>query len=351
MTAGSVNSDAGANAIGVWTTAGTKIKYNNNGAETWIGSGWRYYVVVDSQGRIAYAVYQPLSGYGGPANPTYYAHPYYTDYTKNPAINLLDGFAQDWASGGTGYNEFEIVVPEGGFAITGHGTANATLVEMLSRGAVDSCEAAAVNNRGIYNSNIRLAYNSSTKTVSLYTVEEDDSVYGSLSYSTLNSDAGGDAFALWTTAGTKLKYNDASTGAENWMGANWRYYVVVDSEGRIAYAVYQPLSGYGGPAGTSYYANSYYTDYTKNPAINLLDGFATDWGTGTGYTKFEIVVPEGGFAITGHGTANADIVKLLSLGTVTSCDATTVNNRNVYDSNIRVSYDLEKGIISVSTVE
>ena len=354
VTVSSVNSDAGGNAIAVWTTAGTKIKYNSStGEETWIGNGWRYYVVVDSEGRIAYAVYQPLSGYGGPANPTYYAHPYYTDYTKNPAIKLLDGFATDWASGGTGYNQFEIVVPEGGFAITGHGTANAELVEMLSRGAVDTCEASAVNNRSIYNSNIRLSYNSSTDTVKLTVVTEegDSDATASVIVSTLNSDAGGDAIALWTTAGTKLKYNDASTGAENWMGNNWRYYVVVDSEGRIAYAVYQPLAGYGGPAGTSYYADPYYTDYTKNPAINLLDGFATDWGTGTGYTKFEIVVPEGGFAITGHGSANSEIVKLLSQGAVDTCDAATVNNRNVYNGNIRLSYDLTDMTVSVATVQ
>ena len=302
---------------------------------------------MDSEGRIAYAVLYPLNGFGGPASTAYYAHPYYSDYTTNPAINLLDGFATDWASGGTGYTQFEIVVPEGGFAITGHGTANTEIVEMLSRGIVTSCDTSTVNNRSVYNSNIRLSYDSSTGTVNLTTVE----VPTTVTASTVNSDAGADAIALWTTAGTKLKYNDASTGEQVWLGNNWRYYVVVDSEGRIAYAVLHPLSGYGGPAGTTYYVHPDYTDYTKNPAINLLDGFATDYGTGTGYTQFEIVVPEGGFAITGHGTANGDIVEMLSQGTLTSCDATTVNNRNVYNSNIRLSYDATTMTVSVSTVD
>lgn len=67
----------------------------------------------------------------------------------------------------------------------------------------------------------------------------------SLNLKTINSDAGADAITLWTETGAKLKYvEDTSAKAENWLGNNWRYYVVFDSEGRIAYAVLHPLSGY-----------------------------------------------------------------------------------------------------------
>ena len=172
----SVDSDAGADAISLWTEAGTKLKYvedTSAKAEDWIGNNWRYYVVVDSEGRIAYAVLWPLSGYGGPTGKSYYTHPCYSDYTTNPAIVMLDGFADDWSSGGYGYTLFEIVVPEGGFAITGHGSANYDIVDMLSQGTVEDYGVANINTRSLYKSNIRLSYDAEAKTISIYTVDEE----------------------------------------------------------------------------------------------------------------------------------------------------------------------------------
>ena len=150
-----------------------------------------------------------------------------------------------------------------------------------------------------------------------------------------------------------MKYvTDASTGEGNWLGNNWRYYVVVDSEGRIAYAVLWPASGYGGPSGKSYYTHPYYSDYKTNPAIITLDGYADDWASGGfGYTLFEIVVPEGGFAITSHGSANFDLVDMLSQGTVADYGVANINTRTLFNSNLRVSYDTESKTISVYTVE
>ena len=171
-----INSDAGADAITLWTEAGAKLKYvedTSAKADDWLGNNWRYYVVVDSEGRIAYAVLHPLSGYGGPKSKSYYAHPYYSDYTTNPAIKLLDGFADDWSSGGFGYTLFEIVVPEGGFAITGHGTTVNEIIDMLSQGTVEDYGVANVNTRSVYKSNIRLSYDENAKTISIYTVDEE----------------------------------------------------------------------------------------------------------------------------------------------------------------------------------
>lgn len=170
------NSDAGADAIGLWTTAGTKIKTvtdASTGAGNWIGNGWRYYVVCDSEGRIAYAVQFPISGYGGPDGSSYYTHfVYSSDYKTNPAITTLDGFANDWAAGGIGYTLFEIQIPEGGFAFTGHGSAIFEMVDMLSQGVVENYDLGNINTRSIYNNNIRVSYDLEEKTISITTVED-----------------------------------------------------------------------------------------------------------------------------------------------------------------------------------
>lgn len=170
IVAKTLNSDAGADAVALWTKAGTKICEVTNaqtGESAWIGNGWRYYVVVDAEGRIAYAVQWPNSGYGGPAGSGYYCNEYYSDYTNNPAIKLLDGYANDWAEGGIGYNLFEIVIPEGGFAITSHGETNNSLIDMLSQGTVENYDISNINTRSIYDSDVRLSYDESTKTISL----------------------------------------------------------------------------------------------------------------------------------------------------------------------------------------
>ncbi|MBE5952002.1 MAG: hypothetical protein E7260_10485 [Lachnospiraceae bacterium] len=198
-------------------------------------------------------------------------------------------------------------------------------------------------------------YEPATNTLNIKTqeVEADPDAPTSLKVKTIDLDAGADAITLWTKAGTKLKYvTDASTGEGNWIGNNWRYYVVVDSEGRIAYAVLWPASGYGGPNSKSYYVHPYYSDYKTNPAIVLLDGYANDWSSGGfGYTLFEIVVPEGGFAVTSHGSANFELIDMLSRGTVEDYGAANINTRTLFHSNIRVSYDITTKTISFYTID
>ena len=190
-----------------------------------------------------------------------------------------------------------------------------------------------------------------TLTIATQEVEADPNAPTSVTFSKTNSDAGADAIALWTKAGTKLKeVTDASTGATSWLGNGWRYYIVVDSEGKIAYAVLWPIKGYGGPVGPGYYVHPDYATYTENPAIDLLNGYADDYSAGGfGYNLYEIVVPEGGFAITGHGTVINELIDMLSQGTVVDYDAANVNTRSVYKSNIRLTYDLETGTISIYT--
>ena len=197
-------------------------------------------------------------------------------------------------------------------------------------------------------------YNPDTKTLTISSEEvtADPNAPKSLAASYLNSDAGADAIAVWTKAGTKLRQvTNVSTGESTWVGNSWRYYVVVDAEGRVAYAVQWPDSGYGGPNSTSYHCNEYYTDYKNNPAIKLLPGYADDWASGgTGYKRYEIIVPEGGFAITTHGEANSKLIDMLSQGMVDNYDVSNINNRTIYDSNIRLSFDPTTRTISLTTV-
>lgn len=204
--------------------------------------------------------------------------------------------------------------------------------------------------------NCTFTYDPEAKTLSvtIQEIEVDPNAPKGVKVNTVNKDAGGDAVAVWTEAGTKLKFiTDASKGEGDWIGHGWRYYIVIDGEGRIAYAVLWPLSGYGGPDGGGYYTHMIYSDdYRKNPAITVLDGFANDWASGGfGYTLYEISIPEGGFAITSHGAPNYELVDMLSQGMVDNYDVSNINTRTIYNNNIRVSYDKEKNLVTVYTVE
>ena len=157
----------------------------------------------------------------------------------------------------------------------------------------------------------------------------------------VNADAGADAFAV-VTEGVFHENGAWTSGLYN---TSWRLIIVVDGEGKIAYITHNPANGYGGPNGTGYYAHpDYANDYENNPAFNILEGYGP-WTKedATASTKFEIVVPEGGFMITAAGTDAAAIMSALTNGEVTVVsDVTTgtINSRNCpIDENTRVFYD------------
>lgn len=172
--------------------------------------------------------------------------------------------------------------------------------------------------------------------------------YSSFKPDSVNVDAGADKASVWTTAGTKIRsVTDAATGASFWAYYGWRYFVVIDAEGRVAYAVKYPANGYGAPSGTGYYANSCYSDYKTNPAFVFLSGY----GQG-GYTNnlYEVVIPEGGFALSAHGAGIATIVNALSGGTISDISDANINRRGVYSDDIRVSYDASTKTVTVTAV-
>lgn len=158
---------------------------------------------------------------------------------------------------------------------------------------------------------------------------------------TQNTDAGADAVSVWTEG----EYIKTSESASSWVGGGWRLYVVVDAEGRIAYLVVFPVSGYGSPVETSYYTHPVYTtDYTTNPAFDLSNE-----------SQYAVVAPEGGFALVSNGIGTDAILNILTAGEISSFNDTlnaTVNSRTLnVDENIRLSYDAENNKVVFTLAE
>ena len=457
LTPAKTNEDAGGDAFALWTTAGTTF----HTPAGWNNNGWRLFVVVDAEGRIAYLVVNAPNGYGGPSGEGYYANGYYSDYTKNPAIQILEGYGP-WVKDDPlkASDQFNIVIPEGGFGISAHGSATASLLASFANDANVSTADGDVNKRGILDDNLRLSVVEGKLVVSEAKAEEpeqptpeqpevnpnvpaqglgfeysygaegtdiayceegdivanedgtytfileigawryiklywngvaldtattlDKTLSGSLYigdapdptdriYSNANAkvqfvftpatdsakakvvagpyvepvvelpteftpaktneDAGGEAFALWTTAGTTFH-----TPA-GWNSNGWRLFVVVDAEGKIAYLVVNAPNGYGGPSGDGYYANSDYSDYTKNPAIQILEGFGP-WVKDDplkASEQYNIVIPEGGFGISAHGSATKSLLASFANNANVSTADGDVNKRGALDDGLRLS--------------
>lgn len=168
----------------------------------------------------------------------------------------------------------------------------------------------------------------------------------------VNSDGGADSVNVYTTP-TNFKTFNAETGADGWIYNGWRYFIVIDPEGRIAYAVSNPPNGYGGPMGSGYYCNSYYADYTTNPCFELLEGYgpwSNDAEGRLAAKKYNVNVPEGWIGITGHGAGSEALAQAFSNGAVSADDA-VVNKKTVYSDSLRVTYDSTNNLIKTSWVE
>ena len=119
----------------------------------------------------------------------------------------------------------------------------------------------------------------------------------------------------------------------------WKAYYVFDAEGKIAYSVCYPVSGYGGYDQTTYYAHPEYNDYNKNPAIYVHK--VTDDNGVARVTGWDLLAPTGGFALTAHQHETPapylnDLSNLLSMGEMTTMEPAKWNARSTLDKNIRV---------------
>ena len=340
------------NAFSVWTEAGAKIRTFNSedpAKSSWIGNGWRYYIVVDAEGRICYAVYNPVSGYGTPNETSYYVDPHYNDYTKNPAVVLYEGFAP-WVAGQQNHNYYDIIIPEGGFALTGHGSGANALADALSGGKITNCSEAALNSNTVFK-NIRISYDSENNSVRVYELAEFTS---QVTVNYVTHATGADELAVYVNGETIRSLTVDENGAyasHAWIDSIWRVYVVVDAQGRVCWLACNPDNGYGGPA-DNFLHHPVYSDYTKNPAIKLAEGFAP-WVAGqTAHNLYEIVVPEGGYAIVAHGAAANALISAMTAGGLTSTDAdAAVNMTSYYKGEITLSLDVENLLINVKVLK
>ena len=151
-----------------------------------------------------------------------------------------------------------------------------------------------------------------------------------------NQDAGGDAIAVIT--GSDKVFHTDGTWDNGYFKTSWRLMVSVDVEGKVAYLVLFPASGFGNPGQTHmYYTHpDYSADYTKNPVFNLLPGYEV------GNANFEIKIPVGGFMITGHGTDAMELLASFGITVTNPADPNCweVNKpNNGMSENIRVAYD------------
>ena len=285
----------------VWAVSSDEYAkvYTESGATVDTLSLWRLFIIVDGEGKIAYMCEMPKNGYGGIATDTYIRHSAYADYTTNPAY--VDG---------------KFVVPEGGFAIEAWQGADSTQKLMEEISGLSYVEH-GVNTNSINVDTVRLAYDAAAGTVTVSHVEE---INDSEGYEWLLSS---DQYAKAYAAGSEVDVK-----------AQWRLYLIVDGEGRVAYICEMPKNGYGGYDSTTYARHSMYADYTKNPAI-VNGGF---------------VVPEGGFAIEAY-TGTESVQELMKEITGLDYVQHGINSNAVNVDTARLVYDAATGTLTVSHVE
>ena len=175
----------------------------------------------------------------------------------------------------------------------------------------------------------RFTYTVATNTLHIELVGELDMESGEITAIKANRDS---ELSLWKKAGATIITENSYATADG-----KRLFIIVDSEGRIAYSVYNHSESYGDPTKTevTYYYHPYYEE-NNNPAIVKTE------------TGYKIVIPDGGFAITADGDGIVKLAKLLinpSISSKTGLES-IVKNLDAYNDNLRLSYDEETKVIS-----
>ena len=133
----------------------------------------------------------------------------------------------------------------------------------------------------------------------------------------------------WTGADWRAHTGGVWTGGS--LNTSWRVIAIFDGEGELAYSVYNPANGYGGPSGNGWTHAPKYTDPTQNPALVLGENWP---GTAS---DFELKIPEGGFALTGHGDGGNSIAILVTNGVITTLSDGTIGAYNTLSSAAKVA--------------
>lgn len=302
---------------------------------------------VNAQGKLVYVSYGLNAGYASPGDEFYSRIG--EGGKANPIFSVSDNFmswGEDMADGkDDGYwREFELVVPEGGFVFTVTDPTDEGLIEimnMLMDGIVDTPYSAdnpvPTNNDMLFGtiyggglvadgawdhftfSLTKMGKicvvddNAPTEDTPQENVDPYKDTYSVFVEDSENAVASGidptrTAVVESEERNTEKYLDDSALNYEH-------LYIAVDSEGRIAYLVYAPSAGHGTAYADSYYRNSYYAYGTRedgelpdhefgtdrvNPALVVDKESELLWGF---YSKWQIVVPQGGFVVVAKGDA------------------------------------------------
>lgn len=344
---------------------------------------------VNAQGKLVYASYGLNAGFGSPgdefysrigeggkANPIFSVSDNYMSYNEDLADQVDDGY----------WREFELVVPLGGFVFTVTDPTDEGLIEimnMLMDGIVDtpySVDNPVPTNNDTLFGNIYKAglvadgawdhfTFSLTKTGKICVVDDNAptedtpqenvdpykdtySVFVEDSENAVASGIDPTRTAVVESADRNEEPYLTDTGYEH-------LYIAVDSEGRIAYLVFAPSAGHGTAYADSYYRNSYYAYGTRedgelpdhefgtdrvNPALVVDPDSPLSWGY---YSKWQIVVPQGGFVVVAKGDAANEFLSEIFGKTF---DLSTKDSRDVAATEINRSVELHTSVSDDTTL-
>ena len=177
----------------------------------------------------------------------------------------------------------------------------------------------------------RFTFDPKNNTLHIEIVEDYIPTEGELTVKSVNKNS---ELTVWKNKGFAIKKLDG------WCSSDADAFIVVDGEGRICYAVTNPLDGNGEPTSDTYYAHPYYDDYKTNPAINISD------------SGYKVVVPEGGFAISVKGESLANLLGLILDSTIKNyADALKISfGKDTFAENLRISFDADKKIIKTEFI-
>lgn len=291
---------------------------------------WNTIFTVDKDGKIAYFVYNPANGYGGPSGSGYYTHPDYAagDYMENPSFNFLEGYGP-WVEGGTAHTKFEIHAPEGGFMVTcytdGDITSALDFVKAITNGAITEMtdkNIGEINNRALpVSPETRVYYDAANKKLRVYIPSLAEENYAATyNESSLTSKAGISIYTDDDKNPNVSKY-DFAEGRHTFTNDGSELVAAVNSEGHIIYAASGLRGGFGSPS-DNYYSGSYVPEGSEEAtaivpksssatqAVIVGDFFALGDNYGTyseaqsdsslDFSNYETLVPTGGFVIVGN---------------------------------------------------
>lgn len=154
-------------------------------------------------------------------------------------------------------------------------------------------------------------------------VAEDTTLYAHWAFDSANytlreaavlSTIGDSQFTVWTES-TWRGHVKGSWNAGCTINMSWRTMAIFDADGVLAYAVWCPANGYGSPAGNAYARDIKYENKDNNPVFVLGAEFPDNG------QDFELVIPEGGFAVTSHTDGANTLATMISNGAITEAAA------------------------------